>query len=458
MRRATVAFSEHGWQQLLDMLDDHLETAAILLAGYAARNDEVTLTVNRVIAVPDDAYELRSRDELRISSRGWMPALRAAADGGWVAIFFHTHPGTRATPSVLDLRVDEQLAPAFRTRLQTPLYASLILAGTPDAAAFTGTVIDDASDPAPIDRLRVTGSRIRVQAAQSDGEEQVPLELFDRQVRAFGAEGQRLLALLHVGVVGAGGTGSAVLEELTRLGIGTITLVDHDDISDSNVTRIHGSTLADVGRAKVNVAADSLSAIGLGTDIREVNGTIAQWGTARELCQCDLIFGCTDDDAGRAVLSRFAYWYLVPVIDMGVLIASTDGQITGVFGRVTTATPGEPCLLCRGEFDPVRAREEQYSENERASLEREGYAQGLAERDPAVVAYTTMVASHAVADMLARIFGFGEQPVPAKSLLDIAHRRIRRLGGASRDGCYCAAPGKWGRADTATPLGMTWAA
>jgi molybdopterin/thiamine biosynthesis adenylyltransferase/proteasome lid subunit RPN8/RPN11 len=458
VKQATIALAEGAWEQILGMLGEPRETAAILLAGRADTGEGITLTVNRVVPVPAESYEVRTSRELRIASRGWMPALRVAADRGWVAVFFHTHPGPSAAPSALDLRVDEKLAPSFYTRLGTPLYASLIVAGPPDAATFTGRLIQHGGKTVPICRLRVAGRRLRVQAAQDDLRHQVSLDVYDRQVRAFGAEGQRALALLHIGVVGAGGTGSAVLEELARLGIGTLTFVDDDVVTDTNVTRIHGSTLNDVGRPKVEVARNQLDAVGLGTRLHPVNGNIARWEVAKQLRDCDLVFGCTDDHAGRGVLSRLAYWYLIPVIDMGVLIASSGAEINGIFGRLTTATPSEPCLLCRGEFDPVRAREEQYSDVEREALKREGYAQGLQERDPAVVAYTTMVASHAVSDMLARIFGFGEQPVPPKSLLDIGQRRIRRLGGVSRDGCYCATPSKWARGDSEAPLGMTWGA
>jgi hypothetical protein len=130
--------------------------------------------------------------------------------------------------------------------------------------------------------------------------------------------------------------------------------------------------------------------------------------------------------------------------------------VTGVFGRITTATPGEPCLLCRGEFNPVRAREEHYSDDERRALIDEGYAQGLDERDPAVVPYTTIVASHAVGQLLQRIFGFGDAPVAGKLLLRISDGEIRRQGRAPRDGCYCTKIRNLGRGDSASPLGMMW--
>jgi molybdopterin/thiamine biosynthesis adenylyltransferase len=172
---------------------------------------------------------------------------------------------------------------------------------------------------------------------------------------------------------------------------------------------------------------------------------------------CDVVFGCTDSHSSRSVLSRLAYWHLIPVIDMGVVISSLQERIVGIYGRVTVATPGEPCLLCRGEIDPRRAAEERYSESERTRLAAEGYAEGLDEPDPAVIAYTTMTASYAVADLLQRLFGFAEGRLSAKLLLRISDRAIGRPSGAIRDGCYCAPTTKWGLGDREPPLGITWA-
>jgi molybdopterin/thiamine biosynthesis adenylyltransferase len=144
--------------------------------------------------------------------------------------------------------------------------------------------------------------------------------VFDRQIRAFGSAGQHLLAHLRVGVVGAGGTGSAVCEQLIRLGVGEITVIDDDVINDdgSNVTRVWGSTMADIGMPKVDIVARTAAHIGFSTRINPIKGTINDEANARELRHCDVIFGCTDDNRGRMTLSRIGTWYLIPVIDMGV--------------------------------------------------------------------------------------------------------------------------------------------
>lgn len=457
MNPITVAFSEAQWEDIAAALRNPCETAAVVLAGEAETDHGLILTVNRIIWVPDDAYAVRTNRELEILSSGWMPSLRVASDGGWLPIFLHTHPGASATPSPKDDVVDAQLFTTFRTRVGCRRYASLIFAGTTEHPCVCGRVYEKASEPDAVKRVRVAGRRLKLHHTIESESPAGSFDVFDRHVRAFGAEGQKLLRDLRVGVVGCGGTGSAVLEQLARLGVGSLTFVDHDTVTGTNVTRIYGSTLADVHRPKVDVLRDHLAGIGLGTDLRPIEGNVTRREVMEALRGCDLIFGCTDDHSGRAVLSRLAYWYLIPVIDMGVVIKSLESQVSGVFGRLTTATPGEPCLLCRGEIDPVRARDEQYSDTERQALVAEGYAEGLEQRDPAVVAFTTMVAAHAVTDMLQRLFGFGDPAIPGKQLLHISERKIRPQKGIARDGCYCSTPSKLGRADSSSALGTTWA-
>ncbi|WP_432547651.1 molybdopterin-synthase adenylyltransferase MoeB [Kineococcus sp. SYSU DK004] len=75
-----------------------------------------------------------------------------------------------------------------------------------------------------------------------------------------GEVGQRRLKAARVLVVGAGGLGSPALLYLAAAGVGTLGVVDDDVVEESNLHRqvVHGS--ADVGRAKVDSAADALAA------------------------------------------------------------------------------------------------------------------------------------------------------------------------------------------------------
>lgn len=64
---------------------------------------------------------------------------------------------------------------------------------------------------------------------------------YDRQVRAFGPEGQAVLERMSVAIVGLGGTGSIVAQQLAHLGGGRLLLIDHDEFDMSNLNRLQGA-------------------------------------------------------------------------------------------------------------------------------------------------------------------------------------------------------------------------
>lgn len=319
------------------------------------------------------------------------------------------------------------------------------------AGRVTGAVPHPDGSTRRVDVLRIVGDRVQVLLGD---ERQNLANLFHRQVLALGADGQLVLGCMHIGVVGAGGTGSAVSEQLVRLGVGRITVIDPDIITETNVTRVWGSTLDDVDGPKVNIVARSAATIGVGTIVTPIQDTIAHEAAARALRHCDVVFGCTDDNVGRLVLSRLAYIHLIPVLDMGVRIDTNGVRVTAIDARITYMTPGSACLDCRGWIDHERLAAEALPEDERIALEAEGYVVGLGDPDPAVVPYTTAVAAHAVGDLLSRLFGFG--PVPNDQIIQFHAHTIRTPGRRPREGHFCTDPFYVGAGDLDPFLDRPW--
>jgi hypothetical protein len=170
------------------------------------------------------------------------------------------------------------------------------------------------------------------------------------------------------------------------------TLIDPDGLSDSNITRVYGSSPCDIGQPKVRVLAKHLRSVADDTDVEEVAAMLTLRSTAEKLTRLDVLFGCTDDNAGRLVLSRAATYLLTPVIDCGVLLTSdADGILTGIDGRVTVLTPGHACLVCRGRIDVGRAAAELLTPAERIRRADDGYAPALLEANPGDVAARIML-------------------------------------------------------------------
>ncbi len=93
---------------------------------------------------------------------------------------------------------------------------------------------------------------------------------YDRQIRAFGEEGQAALARLRLGVVGLGGTGSVVVQQLAHLGVSDFLLVDPDAVETTNLNRTVGSTPKSVGESKVSVAARMIRSIRPDARVEEI--------------------------------------------------------------------------------------------------------------------------------------------------------------------------------------------
>lgn len=453
----TVTEELHG--TLLGWLADDRETAGVLLARVVANEaSDVRILATSIAPVPNGAYLTRTARQLCISSGGFVPALGDAEARGLTPLWLHTHVGRNAQPrpSPHDDRVDQQLADVFRIRSGATGYGSIVISKD-GRLRFTGR-FDNGMGYVPVDRYIVLGSRLEV--TSRDGASEPELDAaFDRNIRAFGGEIQRTLSSLRVGIVGCGGTGSAVAEQLVRLGVRQFVMFDPDELSASNVTRVYGSRPTDVGRPKVEILAELIRAIAPDSSIAAAPESVVIEAAARQLAMTDVIFGCTDDNAGRLVLSRLSTYLLVPVFDCGVLLADRDGQIDGIFGRVTVLHPGAACLVCRGRIDLRRAAAEAMSPAERVRRADEGYAPALPGVEPAVVAYTTMVAAVAVGELLERLIGYGPDPRPNEIVLRIHDREMSTNTQAPRAGHYCdPAAGKLGRGLTNPFLEQAWAA
>ena len=455
----TLVVPEQIADELFEAAGADVEAAGVLLARHVETpGGDVRLLARGIHWVPDGAYRVRKASEMSIASHGYVPALDAAEADQSVPIWLHTHPGndTSPRPSKHDEIVDEELSDLFRLRSGSPLYGAVVVAQTGGRLCFTGH-IESAHSRADIDRLWVTGRRFAL-AQNWLHETPPPPDQFDRNIRAFGGEIQKVLSDLHVAVIGGGGTGSAVIEQLVRLGVRHLHLLDPDTLTASNLTRVYGSFPEDIGKPKVDVLAAHVGRIAPDAEVIATQDKITMEATAKLLLDADVIFGCTDDNAGRLVLSRVASYLLTPVIDCGVLLSSGGGgQIDGIYGRVTMLVPGAACLVCRNRIDLQRAAAEVLAPEEHRRLAGEGYAPALAGVEPAVVAFTTQVAAAAVSELLERLIQYGPEPAPTEVLLRAHEREVSTNDQNPRDGHYChPGRGKLGLGVTEPFLEQTW--
>lgn len=453
MTDITLAAPAALWDELVGWLDDPNEVAGVLTARVVDDDAGTTLLARSLFRSPESTYLDRRPDGISLRSSGWVPAVRHAAGDGAMAIFVHTHPGGLNEFSEWDDIVDRDLAQPFMDLSGIDLFGSLVVAGG-DRTAFAGRLARPDGSVGDIDRIRVVGDQLTIHDLSE--RQSTAGEVHDRQLRALGEAGQRVLSGLRVGVVGAGGTGSPVIEQLLRLGVGHLVIIDDDVVTPSTVARGYGTTAADVGRPKVEVMAAHAERLGLGTFVRAVQGNLRERDVVGALRHCDVVFCCVDGHAARVVLNRWAYWHLAPVIDVAVLVSSTEGVIDGIDGRLTWLSAGAACLLCRGRIDPRLAHLEQLDPEERRRLAEQGYAPDLDEPQPSIVTYTSLLSSLAATELLNRLFNLADL-TPTEVLLQLPTRSMSLNRRRSREGCFCSTPARWGAGQVEPYLDLTWA-
>lgn len=181
-------------------------------------------------------------------------------------------------------------------------------------------------------------------------------EALRRTYSAWGEKKQKLLARLHCGVIGLGSVGSIVAESLVRMGVETVSLVDFDKVKEHNLDRLLHATINDIGRLKVNVAAEQLRdhATADNVDIRVHPHSVTREFGLKAALDCDVLFSCVDRPWARQVLNMLAYAHHIPVVDGGILVrVKPTGQLRGAEWRAHVAVAGRSCLECLGQYDPA---------------------------------------------------------------------------------------------------------
>ncbi len=171
---------------------------------------------------------------------------------------------------------------------------------------------------------------------------------YSRQILlpGFELEGQQKLRAAHVLVIGAGGLGSPAVLYLAAAGLGRITLVDHDVIELSNLQRQIAHRTVDLGRAKVESAADAARALNPLTQIDTViRAADAQWLAAMlsesGAQKIDCVLDCSDNFATRDAVNRACYAARVPLVSAAAI--RVEGQLA-VFDFRREKTPCYACL------------------------------------------------------------------------------------------------------------------
>lgn len=159
---------------------------------------------------------------------------------------------------------------------------------------------------------------------------------------------QKTFQNINVGIVGYGGGGSHIGQQLAHLGVENIFVFDNDKVEESNLNRLIGAKFTDAKNSvlKTIVAKRLISGLLTTSKVRAVN---TRWQENPELLQtCDVVFGCVDSYIERQQLEAECRRFLIPYIDMGMDVFQDEDKNYSMSGQVILSMPGGPCLNCMG--------------------------------------------------------------------------------------------------------------
>jgi molybdopterin/thiamine biosynthesis adenylyltransferase len=229
-------------------------------------------------------------------------------------------------------------------------------------------------------------------------------------LREIGGAGQRRLRDSKVLVVGAGGLGSPALLYLGAAGVGTIGIIDGDQVEISNLQRqvIHGD--ADLGRPKVQSAADAVAAVNPHVTVRTYARRLTEEIAPELLEGYDLVLDGTDSYASRALVNAAAVRARRPLI--AAALTAWEGQIS-----LYDPSRGGPCYACLFPEAPAPGLSPSCAEA------------GVASPLPGVMG--SMMALEAVKHLT----GAGETLRDRMLLFDGLHAEVRVVELEARPGC-----------------------
>ncbi|WP_025504913.1 ThiF family adenylyltransferase [Vibrio parahaemolyticus] len=404
-----LVISSMHHQQLREHLfpGDGLEAAAILLCSKSSKR---RLLVSKLILIEHQACALRLPDKITWPGKCVEEAIDIADAEGLSVILMHSHPGGVFNFSECDDQSDQQVIPSLFEGISssTACHGSAIM--TPDGAVKARLYKKDL-DFEYVESVSCASEDLSIWRAG----ENLPTHPL-----AFSSDMGKDLSFLTACIVGVSGTGSIIAEQLARMGIGGLVLIDFDRTEFKNLNRILNSTREDAsnGRYKTRMFADRVKLYREDIRIECVESSINSREAVEAAGTADVLFCCVDSSEGRYVCDMISSAFLMPLLDVGVTIPTrkTPGggtAIADVYGRIDYVFPGAPSLFDRQVYTSESLRKEYINAvdpDDHNQQVAEGYLKGVVEEAPDVIALNMRAASACVMEFIMRRYPFRHEP------------------------------------------------
>lgn len=212
----------------------------------------------------------------------------------------------------------------------------------------------------------------------------------------LGRDAAHALTNAVVAIVGLGGGGSHIAQQLAHIGFLNVQLYDGDNAELSNLNRLIGATVDDVKKStkKTDIARRMMLAI---NPDMQIESFACNWQQeAQSIREADVIVSCVDSYAARQDIEATARRFLIPLLDIGMDVHLVNDR-PHISGQVILSLPDGPCMRCLGFLNDK-------------TLQQEAAKYGAAGGRPQVVWTNGVLASIAVGLLVDLLTGWNGVP------------------------------------------------
>ena len=321
----------------------HERVGFLFTTSKQLANNTIIVLAKEYIPVDDADYILDENVGAKINSFAIRKAMQRILENkeGCFHVHLHNHKGV-PSPSSIDKKGLPGIPKSFANVSQNQANGILIL--SKDAFYITIKFGNEDRFISP-ELISVVGYPLNL---HYPSKKQNSIKKTQNRQSFLGGTSQIIFDNIKVGIVGYGGGGSHIGQQLAHLGVENIFVFDDDKVEETNLNRMIGAWFSDVKKsvAKVSVAKRLIIKILPSAKVSCIND---KWQQKSEILQnCDVVFGCVDSYTERQQLEAECRRYLIPYIDIGMDVHKVPDESYAMSGQVILSMPGSPCMHCFG--------------------------------------------------------------------------------------------------------------
>ena len=452
-----ITFLNELFEDIKDKLKwDGKEKMIFILCHSSKGEDHIKLIPYSFVNPSEEDYECRSEGHVKVKKDFFSNVVNLAVSEQSDLIVAHIHPPScRGEYSPVDKHYEPILMRHVADQVNGIHQASIVFSH--DFSELDSWYFNrDLDKVLPVEKVLIvgkTGMKVFIPTGFEKGigtkNKSDFAPIMDRTIKAYGQNAVQMLSQLDIGVVGASGLGSPIIEMLARYNFKSIMICDPDIIEETNLNRLVGATRDSIGMNKAEFDSDYVKRINPDVSVSAFAKSFYDEDVQKRFAHLDIIMGCLDSEA-RFSINRMALANLIPYFDMGAGVVRKGDKVEFKGGQIYSIVPGRSvCLECSGAYNGLKKNFWSLEKKDRER--RQGYFEDSQVVTPLVSDLDFVIAGIGCHEMLSYVWGFSSDD-NFKVYCDMAQHGFLASASSSKGCIYCRKDGCLGMGSKVAPL------